>query len=192
MKTCEMRREVRKPVSRFHGHLHQLVGVQAAFHHGQGIAGAAHGHAQLGGLGLGFGVEDGIRRDVQAQSGGQRLHGGFVADQRRLDEALDGGLDGSPQSHVRKGPDHRRGDGRKLFAALDELVKDVVVGGMADQRVYGYGFSQRARSLILLLLAGAVDGWLAYASIVGQWGRSACAKGHKPGHCLIWRDICRG
>jgi hypothetical protein len=33
--------------------------------------------------------------------------------------------------------------GRKIFAALDELVEDVVVGGMADQWVNGNGFSQR-------------------------------------------------
>jgi hypothetical protein len=31
----------------------------------------------------------------------------------------------------------------RFFAALDELVKDVVVGGMADEGVKGNGFSQR-------------------------------------------------
>jgi hypothetical protein len=46
-----MRRLVRSPGVAVHGGLHQLVGVQAALHHGQRIAGAAHGHAQLGGLG---------------------------------------------------------------------------------------------------------------------------------------------
>ena len=30
-----------------HGDLHQLVGVQAALHHGLGVAGAAHGHARV-------------------------------------------------------------------------------------------------------------------------------------------------
>ena len=45
-----------------HGDLHQLVGVQAALHHGLGIAAAAHGHAQLGGFAFGFGIEDRDRR----------------------------------------------------------------------------------------------------------------------------------
>ena len=128
-----------------HGGLHQLVGVQAALHHGQGIAGAAHGHAQLGGLGLGFGIEDGIGADVDADLRGQRLHRGFVADQRGLDEAGDRGFDGAAQGHVGQRPDHCGGDGRQIFAALDELVKDVVVGGMADERVNGNGFSQRGK-----------------------------------------------
>jgi hypothetical protein len=128
-----------------HGGLHQLVGVQAALHHGQGIAGAAHGHAQLGGLGFGVGLKNGVGADVQADLCGQRLHGGFVADQRGLDQALDRGFDGAPQGHVGQRPDHRGGDGRQILAALDELVKDVVVGGMADQRVNGNGFSQRGK-----------------------------------------------
>jgi hypothetical protein len=33
-----------------HGGLHQLVGVQAALHHGLGVAGTAHGHAELSGF----------------------------------------------------------------------------------------------------------------------------------------------
>jgi hypothetical protein len=41
----------------------------------------------------------------------------------------------------------------RFFAALDELVKDVVVGGMADKRVDGNGFSQRGKI--------AHSGWLA-------------------------------
>ena len=45
-----------------HGGLHQLVGVQAALHHGLGIAGAAHLHAQLRRLGLGVGLQDRIAR----------------------------------------------------------------------------------------------------------------------------------
>ena len=36
-------------------------------------------------------------------------------------------------------------DGRQILAALNELVKDVVVGGMADQRVNGNSFSQRGK-----------------------------------------------
>ena len=37
-------------------------------------------------------------------------------------------------------PTDSRGDGRQSFAALKELVEDVVIGRMADQRVNGYGF----------------------------------------------------
>ena len=138
-----------------HGHLHQLISVQAALHHGQGIAGAAHGHAQFGGFGFGFGMEDGIGADIQAHFGGQRLHGGFVADERGLDEALDCGFNGTLQSNFRQRPDHGGGEGRQIFASLDELVKDVIVGGMADQRVKGNGFSQLGEiAHVHFLLAG--------------------------------------
>ena len=68
------------------------------------------------------------------------------------------GFDGAPQSHVGQRPDDRRGDGRQRLAALDELVKDVVVGGMADQWVNGYSFSQRGKiAHVHLLPAGAAE-----------------------------------
>jgi hypothetical protein len=90
--------------------------VQAALHHGLGIAGAAHGHAQLGGLALGVGLEDRIGADVDAdllRPAPSWL--GFVADQRGLNQAFDRGFDGAPQGHVGKRPDDRGGDGRKLL-----------------------------------------------------------------------------
>ena len=93
-----------QPGVALHGYLHQLVGVQAALHHSQGIAGAAHGHAQLGGFSFRFGVEDGVGGYIQAGFGGQRLHGGFVADECGLDEALNRGFDGSLQGYLREGP----------------------------------------------------------------------------------------
>ena len=101
-----------------------------------------------------------------------------------------GGFDGAPQRHVRERPDDGGGDGRQLLAALDELVKDVVVGGMADQRVNGNGFSQRGKIAHgYFLLAGRVEktGW-PNTSIVGQEGGYACAIDHSPGSCLAWRD----
>ena len=39
----------------------------------------------------------------------------------------------------------RGGDGRKVLAARDELMEDVVVGGMPNKRVNGNGFSQRGK-----------------------------------------------
>ena len=58
MKTCEMRRAVRSPVSRCHGGLQQVVGVQAAFHDGLGIAGTADDNGFRSGLRLVLGLND--------------------------------------------------------------------------------------------------------------------------------------
>ena len=154
-----MRRLVRSPVSRLHGHLHQLVGVQAALHHGLRTAAAAHSHAQLGGLDLGLGMDDRIRTDIDADLCGQSLHLVLVADQRGQDEALFGGFHSAPERHVGERPADRRGDGRQILAALQKLVKDMVVGGMADQRVNGNGFSQlRKIAHRYTLPARAADG----------------------------------
>ena len=141
-----------------HGDLHQLVGVQAALHHGLGVAAAAHGDADLGGLGLGFRMKDGERADVHADLCGQRLHLGFVADQGGLDEPLGSGFDSAPQGHVRQRPADRRGDGGQRLAALQKLVKDVVVGGMADQGVNGYGFSKGGKIAHQVFFSRAAEG----------------------------------
>ena len=77
-----------------------------------------------------------------ADLGGQGLHLGFGADEGGLDEAGDRGFDGASQGNIGKGPDDRGGDGGQVLAALDELVKDVVVSGMADKRINGNSFSQ--------------------------------------------------
>ncbi len=137
-----MRREVRRPVSRVHGDFHQLVSVQAALHHGLGISAAAHAHADFGGLDFAVGIEDRIRRDVDADFCGESMHLRFIADQRGLDEALDGGFNCSAQRNVREGPADCSGDGRQRFAAIEKLVKDVIVGGMANQGIDDNGFGQ--------------------------------------------------
>ena len=134
--------------------LHELVGVQAALHHGLGIAGAAHGYAQFGGLGLTVSIENGISADVNANLRGQRFQRGLVADECGLDEALGRGFDGALEGYVRQWPDDRRGDGRQILAALDESTKDMVVGGMADQRVNGNAFGQRGKIAHVHLLLG--------------------------------------
>ena len=57
----------------------------------------------------------------------------------------------------------------RCFASLDELVKHVVIGGMADKRVNGNGFSQRgkvAHGSILL------PGWRG----LGRFARSGVLK----------------
>ena len=103
-----------------------------------------------------------VGADVQADFGCQLLHGGFVADQRRLDEALDCRFNRALHRYIRQRPDDRRGDGRKLFAALDEFVENVVVGGMAHQWVNGNGFSQRCKiAHVDVLLAGTAACWRA-------------------------------
>src|ERR1035441_9953881 len=56
-----------------------------------------------------------------------------------------GRLAGAGEGYFRKWPDNGGGNGRQELAALDELVKDVIVGWMANQRVNGNGFSQRDR-----------------------------------------------
>jgi hypothetical protein len=89
-----------------------------------------------------FSLKDGVGADVEADSGGESFHLGFVADEGWLDEAFDGGFDGAAEGYVRKRPDDCCGQGWEIFAALDELVEYVVIGGMADERVDGYGFSQ--------------------------------------------------
>jgi hypothetical protein len=90
-----------------------------------------------------FGLEDGVGADVEADLCGESFHLGFVADEGGLDEAFDGGFDGAAKGYVRERPDDGCGQGRESIAALDELVEDVVVGGMADEGVDGNGFSQR-------------------------------------------------
>ena len=131
-----------QPSFGLHGRLHHLVGVQAALHQGLGAATAAHGHTQLGGLALAVGVDDGIGGDIQAYLCGQRLQRDLVADQSRLDEPLNRRFHRASERHVRQRPTDRRGDGRQLLAASQKLEKYVVIGGMADQRVNGNGFSQ--------------------------------------------------
>ena len=64
-------------------------------------------------------------------------------------------------------------------------MKDVIVGGVADQRVKGHGFSQLGEVAHgYFLLAGRVEktGW-PNRSIVGQEGAKACAIDHSPGLC---------
>ena len=85
-----------QPGIALHGDLHQLVGMQAALHHGLRIAAAAHGDAQLGGLRLGIRLQNREWADVDADLCGQRLHLCFIADQRRLDQALGGRFDRAP------------------------------------------------------------------------------------------------
>ena len=169
--------------------LHQFVGVQAALHHGLGIAAAAHGHAQLGGLGLGVGLENGIGADVDADLRGQGFHCGFVADECGLDEALGGGFDGAAQGYVGQRPDDRRGDGRQSLAALDEFVKDVVVGGMADQRVNGNGFSQGGKIAHAVYVSRPAREWAArpYASIVTAGTQTNLCRCHT----LAWKSHLR-
>ena len=84
----------------------------------------------------------GIWANVNADLCRQRLHFGFVANQGGLDETLGCSFDRASERHVRHGPADCRGDGRKGLAALKELVKDVVVGGVANQRVNGNGFGE--------------------------------------------------
>ena len=62
---------------------------------------------KFGGFDLGLGVQNRKGADIDADLRGQRLHLVFMADQRRLDEALRGGFDGTPQRHVRHGPARR-------------------------------------------------------------------------------------
>ena len=158
MKTWEMRREVRRPVSRAMASLHQLVGVQAALHHGLRIAGAAHGHAQLRRLGFAVRLENGIGRDIQLCLCRQGLHLRLIADQGGLDEPFDRCFDGAAQGYVRERPDHGGGDGRQVLAAIDELVKNVVIGRMANQRVNGNIFCQRCEVAHSVLLPAPLSG----------------------------------
>ena len=142
-----------------HRHLHQLVGVQAAFHHRLRAAGAAHADAQLGGLALGVGLQNRVGADIDADLGGQSLHIGLIADQRGQDQIFLGRFDGAPQGHIGERPDHGGGNGRQFLAALKKLMKDVVVGGMANQRVNSNGFSQPCKIAHKhILLADAADG----------------------------------
>ena len=126
-----------------HGDFHQLVGVQAALHHGLGAAAAAHADADLGGFGFGVRVEDGVRRDVDADLCGQGAHGGFVADERGLDESLGSGFDGAAQGDIGERPADGGGDSRQGFAAVEKLVKDMIVGGVTDQRIDDNCFGKR-------------------------------------------------
>ena len=127
-----------------HGGLHQLVGVQAALHHGLGVARAADGDADLGGLLFASGLEDRIRGNIDADLGGKRLHGCAGADESGLNQASRGGFHSAAQGDIGKRPNHRGGDRRQTLAALDELMKDVVVGRMSHQRIKGNGFGERS------------------------------------------------
>ena len=88
-------------------------------------------------------MNDGVGADIEADLCGESFYFGFVADEGGLDEAFFGGFDGAAEGYVRQGPDDGGGEGREIFAALDELVEDVEVGGVADEGVEGNGFGQR-------------------------------------------------
>ena len=92
--------------------------------------------------------------DVDADFGGQSVHFGFIADERGLDEAFGSGFNGAAQSDVGQRPADRGGDGGQGLAALKELVKDVIVGGMADQRVDGNGFGKGGKIAHVFILHG--------------------------------------
>jgi hypothetical protein len=66
------------------------------------------------------------------------FHLDFVANQRRLNQALGGCLDGSAQRYIRQRPANGRRDCRERFAALKKLVEDVIVGRMANKGVDRY------------------------------------------------------
>ena len=129
-------------MSRCHGDLHELVGVEAAFHHGLGVAAAAHGDAELGGVGLGVGVEDGEGGDVEAH---------FAA--RALISASSPMRVGSMRPSAAASTAPRRATSERgqqtavVMAGRDlqrsrNLMEDVIVGGMADEGVNGNGFGK--------------------------------------------------
>ena len=73
----------------------------------------------------------------------------------------------------------------RLLAALDELVKDMVVGGMADQRINGNVFSQGCKIAHVnnLPTAQRIAAEL-HALIFARLESSACVKDHTPERCL--------
>src|ERR1019366_7474545 len=81
--------------------------------------------------------------DVDADLRGERFHLHFVADQGRLDETLGCCLNSAAQSYVRHGPADGGCDRWQGLAALEELVKNVVVSRMTYQRVDGHCFGER-------------------------------------------------
>ncbi len=95
--------------------------------------------------------------DVDADLRSQGLQGRFRADQDGRDEVGGSGFNSAAEGYVSKRPNHGGGDGREIFATLDELLKDVVVGGMADKRIDSNGFSQRGKvAHESILRAGAI------------------------------------
>ena len=81
----------------------------------------------------------------------------------------------------------------QLLAALEELVKDVVVGRMADQRVDGNGFSQRgkiAHAMHLLAGAGMSPPGLHADYCRSQAAFVACAIDHRAGTCVLIESLC--
>ncbi len=79
------------------------------------------------------------------------------------------------EGNFRKWPDDCGGDGGEGFAALDELMEDVVVGGMSDERVNGNGFGQSGE------IAHGKSPPGRYSTIVAERGGRVCAEGHRAG-----------
>ena len=125
-----------------HGSFHQLVRMQAALHHGLGVAAAAHGDAEHGSFVFGFCMEDGEGADVGADFRGKSANGFFVANEGRFDEPFGGRFDCAVECDIRERPHNGRCDGGKRFAAIEKFVEDVVVGGVFDEAMDGNRFGE--------------------------------------------------
>ena len=125
-----------------HRGLEQFVGVQAAFHESLEVAAAALDDTEFSGLALGVGLEDRVLADIDANPVCESLHGLLVTDQCGLNQSGCCGLYCALESHFRLRPHDCGGNGRERLAALEKFMKDVIVSGMADQGVDGYGFGK--------------------------------------------------
>ncbi len=80
-------------------------------------------------------MQNRIGADIQANLRRQRLHQGLVADESRFDQSLGRSFNRALQRDFRQWPYHRGGDGGQVLAALQKLVKHVIVGGVGNQRI---------------------------------------------------------
>jgi hypothetical protein len=110
MNTCEMRRAVRRPVSRCMAASSSSSVCRLPFISACALP-ARHMTTPRWLPGLGFGLNDREIADVDADLRGQCLHRRFRADQRGLNEAGGRGFHGALQRHIAQGPHYGRGDG---------------------------------------------------------------------------------